>query len=77
MRWIEVFFTPLAIPVLAIVGGILAMVMRHRERMAMIERGMNPDLESDVKGKLSANAGAQGYQNPAQNQSGSSPLNRR
>lgn len=31
------------IPVLAILGGIVRMVAKHRERMAMIERGMNPD----------------------------------
>jgi hypothetical protein len=31
------------IPVLAIVAGIVGMLTRHRERMAMIERGMDPD----------------------------------
>ncbi len=39
------------IPIVAIlVGGISGMakrVMRHRERMAMIERGMNPDQPID------------------------------
>jgi len=33
----------LLIPVLVIVGGIIAIVTKHRERMAMIEKGMNPD----------------------------------
>ena len=31
------------IPVLAILAGIVAIVTKHRERMAMIEKGMNPD----------------------------------
>jgi len=31
------------IPVLAVLGGIVQMLIKHRERMAMIERGMNPD----------------------------------
>jgi len=81
VRWIEIFFTPLAIPVLVIVGGILAMVMRHRERMAMIERGMHPDLDEERRAKLGSgsgvNASPQGYNNPAQNQPGPSPLGRR
>ncbi len=38
---------PLMIPIVAIVMGILyaivAALIRHRERMAMIERGMHPD----------------------------------
>lgn len=42
----------LAVPILAIaIGGILGAIsiitkaiLRHRERMAMIERGMHPDL---------------------------------
>ncbi len=45
----------LMIPIVAIVsvflvGGILGMtrlIFRHRERMAMIERGMHPDLLAD------------------------------
>jgi len=41
----------LMIPIVAIlVGGITGMsklVMRHRERMAMIERGMDPDHPVD------------------------------
>jgi len=31
------------IPVLAVLAGIVQMLIKHRERMAMIERGMNPD----------------------------------
>lgn len=35
--------TPLlVIPVLVIAGGIVQMVLKHRERMAMIEHGMDP-----------------------------------
>ena len=42
----------LAVPILAIaIGGVLGAIsiitkaiLRHRERMAMIERGMHPDL---------------------------------
>jgi Flp pilus assembly protein protease CpaA len=40
-----------AIPIIAIlVGGIIAiakLLIRHRERMAMIERGMHPDHPQD------------------------------
>ena len=39
------------IPIVAIlIGGVMGMsklIMRHRERMAMIERGMNPDHPTD------------------------------
>ncbi len=31
------------IPILGVVGWIVAMVIRHRERMAMIAHGINPD----------------------------------
>jgi len=31
------------IPVLGILAGIVGMLTKHRERMAMIEQGMNPD----------------------------------
>jgi heme exporter protein D len=34
----------LLIPILAMVYWIVASVMKHRERMAMIERGMDPDV---------------------------------
>ena len=50
-RWLELLTRPEAliflIPISAIlVGGIISItkkLIRHRERMAMIERGMNPD----------------------------------
>jgi len=32
------------IPVLGILAGVVGMVIKHRERMAMIEQGMHPDL---------------------------------
>jgi flagellar biogenesis protein FliO len=31
------------IPIIVLIGWILARVMKHRERMAMIDKGMNPD----------------------------------
>jgi hypothetical protein len=51
MSWPNIFSNPAAlalmIPIVAIlVGGIseiIKRIFRHRERMAMIERGMNPD----------------------------------
>ena len=47
----------LAVPILGIaVGGVLGAIsiiskaiLRHRERMAMIERGMHPDLVVDTE----------------------------
>jgi hypothetical protein len=33
----------LLIPFVMAVGWIVSVVLKHRERMAMIERGMNPD----------------------------------
>jgi hypothetical protein len=36
------------IPVLVILGGIVALAMKHRERMAMIERGMHPDRPKEL-----------------------------
>jgi hypothetical protein len=50
-QWLEFFSRPEAlvfmIPIVAIlVGGIITItktMIRHRERMAMIERGMHPD----------------------------------
>ena len=42
---------PFLIPIVAIlVGGIMGIVklfMRHRERMAMIERGIHPDFKEE------------------------------
>jgi hypothetical protein len=44
---LDAFLNPpvlaLMIPILAVVLGIVATVAKHRERMAMIEKGMNPD----------------------------------
>ena len=34
---------PLLIPILGVVWMIVATVAKHRERTAMIEKGMNPD----------------------------------
>ena len=56
MRWELFFLNPavvwVLIPVTAIlVGGIqqlVKMICRHRERIAMIEQGMNPDAFSDI-----------------------------
>ena len=46
-----------AIPIVAIlVGGIVSItkqLIRHRERMAMIERGMHPDHPQDESGPQS------------------------
>lgn len=33
----------MAIPIVAILSGTVVAVLRHRERMAMIEHGMDPD----------------------------------
>jgi hypothetical protein len=51
MSWPNIFSNPdalaLMIPIAAIlvwgILGIVKRIFRHRERMAMIERGMNPD----------------------------------
>ncbi len=44
---------PIFIPIVAIVGGIgfaiTVAIIRHRERMARIERGMNPSGKDDPK----------------------------
>jgi hypothetical protein len=53
--WLQLFSRPEAlvflIPIVAIlVGGIISItkkLIRHRERMAMIERGMHPDYPPD------------------------------
>jgi len=46
MDW-ERIVTPanlsMLVPIVVLVGWILARYMKHRERMAMIEKGMNPD----------------------------------
>ena len=53
MNWAEVVITPellvMAIPIVAILSGTVAAVLRHRERMAMIEHGMDPDAVKKAK----------------------------
>jgi hypothetical protein len=41
---------PMMIPILGIVWMIVLTVAKHRERMAMIEKGMNPDQARIEKG---------------------------
>ena len=52
MNWANVV-TPellvMAIPIVAIVSGTVMAVLKHRERMAMIERGMDPDAAKKAK----------------------------
>ena len=61
MNWANVV-TPellvMAIPIVAIVSGTVMAVLKHRERMAMIERGMDPDAASRAVGtRRSSQAG--------------------
>ena len=42
-----VMMIPIAAILIGGIMGIAKLVMRHRERMAMIERGMNPDHPLD------------------------------
>jgi hypothetical protein len=42
---------PMMIPILGIVWMIVLTVAKHRERMAMIEKGMNPDQAKIEKGR--------------------------
>ena len=54
-EWLKLFFKPdtivFLIPIVAIlVGGIIAVVtilIRHRERMTMIEHGIHPDYRPE------------------------------
>jgi hypothetical protein len=39
----------LSIPIIAILSGTFMAVLRHRERMAMIEQGMDPDAVKKAK----------------------------
>jgi hypothetical protein len=39
------------IPILGIVWLIVASIARHRERMAMIEKGMDPNAPKRLEGK--------------------------
>jgi len=52
MNWANVV-TPellvMAIPIVAIVSGTVMAVLKHRDRMAMIERGMDPDAAKKAK----------------------------
>jgi hypothetical protein len=48
-RLLEPAVLGMAIPILALVYWILHAIMKHRERMAMIEQGMNPDSFKDSK----------------------------
>jgi hypothetical protein len=58
MSWNDIHLTSdtlaLAIPIVAIlVGGIIAiaaMIIKHRERIAMIERGIHPDYPPEEGG---------------------------
>jgi hypothetical protein len=40
---------PLAAIVMAGVNGVLSQIHRHRERLAMIEQGMDPDASRNAK----------------------------
>ena len=46
-RVLEPAILGLMIPILALVYVILHSIMKHRERMAMIEKGMNPASSKD------------------------------
>ena len=39
----------MSIPIVAILSGTAVAVMKHRERMAMIEHGMDPDAVKKAK----------------------------
>ncbi len=41
-----VFLVPIAAILVFGIGGILKMLIKHRERMAMIEQGIHPDVEA-------------------------------
>lgn len=57
IRWLSPDTAPFAVAIVAItVFGLVALVsawIRHRERMAMIERGMHPDAPSEKPGPTS------------------------
>ncbi len=42
-----IFMIPIAAILVGGITGLAKLVMRHRERMAMIEQGMNPDQPVD------------------------------
>ena len=45
-----VFIVPLAAITLVLIMGMTKQLIRHRERMAMIERGMHPDHPQEPRG---------------------------
>jgi hypothetical protein len=53
MNWAQVIITPellaMSLPIVAILCGTVIAVMKHRERMAMIEHGMDPDAVKKAK----------------------------
>lgn len=48
-RLLEPGVLALAIPILALVYWILHAIMKHRERMALIEQGIHPDSVKQSK----------------------------
>jgi hypothetical protein len=48
-RLLEPAVLGMAIPILAIVYGIVHAILKHRERMALIEQGIHPDSVRDFK----------------------------
>jgi hypothetical protein len=49
----------LLIPIFAIIGWIVVIVLKHRERMAMIEAGMNPDAPEEARKQADASRQSQ------------------
>ena len=51
----NMLYSPFAIGIIAVGGGIIfalaQKIMHHRERMAMIERGIHPDYADDTAEK--------------------------
>ena len=57
MNWNKLLEPPvlaLMIPILGIVWWIVASVIEHRERMAMIEHGINPDAAKEARKETNA-----------------------
>ncbi len=44
------------IPILAVTGWIVTVIAKHRERMAMIEHGIDPDTRTPVSAPLPQNS---------------------
>jgi len=74
--------SPIMIPIVAILCGTLLSVLKHREKMAMIERGLLPESDRERERRLSDGGTSavsprpRGY-NPGQDQPGPGELNRR